>query len=85
MKKKMEMGGWVKIKNVNTLQMSMKISPNERGASISLSKILDLREGLMEFLKFEKKQSRYFNSKFLIINEKQNGHILIKMIKAELN
>ena len=55
MKKKMEMGGWVKIKNVNTLQMSMKMSPNERGASISISKILDLREGLMEFIKFEKK------------------------------
>ena len=55
MKKKMEMGGWVKIKNVNTLQMSMKMSPNERGASISISKILDLREGLMEFFKFEKK------------------------------
>ena len=55
MKKKMEMGGWMKIKNVNTLQTSMKMSPNERGASISISKILDLREGLMEFIKFEKK------------------------------
>ena len=71
MKKKMKMEGWVKIENVNTLQMSMKMSPNERGASISLSKILELREGLMEFFKFEKKQWKYFSSKFLIMNEKQ--------------
>ena len=72
----MELGGWEKIENVNTLQMSMKMSPNERGASISISKILDLREGLMECFKFEKKQWRYLNSKFLIINEKQNGRNL---------
>ena len=55
MKKKIDMGGWEKIENINTLQMSMNMSPNERGASISISKILDLREGLMEFIKFEKK------------------------------
>ena len=45
MKKKIDMGGWEKIENVNTLQMSMNMLPNERGASISISKILDLREG----------------------------------------
>ena len=61
----MEMVVGMKMENGNTLQMSMKMSPNERGASISFSKILDLRVGLMEFFKFEKKQWRYLSSKFL--------------------
>ena len=52
----MEKKAWnMKVENLWRPQMSMKMSPNERGASISISKILDLREGLMEFIKFEKK------------------------------
>ena len=84
MKKKMEMGGWVKIKNVNTLQMSMKMSPNERGASISISKILDLREGLMEFIKFEKNNGEIWVQSFNYIKNKMVKSS-IKMKKAELN
>ena len=49
----------------------MKMSPNERGPSISLSKILFLRVGLMEFFKFEKKQWRYLSSKFLPNKKKE--------------
>ena len=67
----MEMEVGMKMENGNTLQMSMKMSPNERGPSISLSKILYLRVGLMEFFKFEKKKWRYLSSKFLPNKKKE--------------